>query len=185
MPLALALLLLGSACRSDSAAPSATSPIPRSVVTSGTSVARAFPTTCDGLIATEEVNALVGAGLIVSGSSPSPSAGGQTLTCRYAETAGARPELSVVIVATEYADAASATTQDTGGRRTVEAQGGSFAPVERVGEEAYSFVYTKLFGVSARLGRHTVTLGIGRGLRAPTTEAVNTTAQDILSNLGR
>ena len=140
---------------------------------------------CETVVPTREIAQLVGSSLTVLPGAPARTGPATQIVCRYLVGAGASADKTIIVVVAGYADEATAASQDALGRQAIEQQGGSFTKITGVGDEAYSFVFPTLAGVSARLGTHTLSFGIGKGLRQPAQDAVTVLAQRILETAGR
>jgi hypothetical protein len=143
-----------------------------------------LPKDCESLIPSRDITDLVAANVTVANSVPVASGSTLQLQCRYSTVAGAPIQDSIVVIVAEYPDAATAAAYDAGGRAAIEAQGGTFTKLEGVGQEAYTFAFPRLTGISARNGRHTLSLGIGSGVTTASPQAVQTLAQKIVANVG-
>jgi hypothetical protein len=153
--------------------------------TSAPAASGTVPADCESVVPATEITALVGTSLVAVPSTPEASGTAKQIVCRYLLAQGAPADRSVLLVVAGYQDAQTAAFQDAKSRTGLESQGGSFTKIEGVGEDGYSFVVPAWSGISTRLGSHTVSLGIGKSLNPqPSTEAVQTVVQRILSNIG-
>jgi hypothetical protein len=92
---------------------------------------------------------------------------------------------TILLSISGYASEATAIAQDAGFRAAVTAQGGVFTKASGLGDDGYTFDFPAVTGVSARLGAHVLSLGVGKSLSPqPSTEAVTTLAQRILADVG-
>ena len=88
------------------------------------------------------------------------------LVCRFQGT-GTGADTAIIVVASGYSDAATASSEDGLARTTAQEQGGVFIKLDGVAEEAYSFTYPTLTGVAARNGNRSVSIGVGKLLGVP------------------
>lgn len=144
------------------------------------------PADCETAAPTSEIAALVARDLLVAPGTPALSDGGTTLVCRYLVGKDAPMDRTILLTISGYASEAVAVRQDAGLRAAITAQGGVFTPATGVGDEAYTFDFPAISGISARLGAHVVSLGIGKSVQPqPTIGAVTTLVQRILADVGR
>jgi hypothetical protein len=144
------------------------------------------PPDCEMAVPTSEIAALVNQSLTVLPGRPVLSDGGTILVCRYLVGKDAPQDHSILLTLSGYATEATAISQDAGFRAAVTAQGGVFTKATGLGDDGYTFDFPALTGVSARLGTHVLSLGVGKSISPqPASEAVATVAQRILANVGR
>jgi hypothetical protein len=150
-----------AATTSDSTAAS-TPPAP-----DGSAAAGSFPARCTDLVSNADIDALALQHLQL-GTDSVIAVGGLTsqLVCRFQGT-GTGADTAIIVVASGYSDAATASSEDGLARTTAQEQGGVFIKLDGVAEEAYSFTYPTLTGVAARNGNRSVSIGVGKLLGVP------------------
>jgi len=143
-----------------------------------------FPARCSSLVTGAEIDALAAQHLQLAPDAAAATSGATSqLVCRF-QGAGTAGDSAIIVVAARYADATTATREDRISRTTAEAQGGKFAPLAGVEDEAYSFVYPSVTGVAARRGRATLSIGVGKLLGVPAPAEFNALIKSLLTKLG-
>lgn len=172
-----------SAAASPDASASADTPTASAATTPDTTTT-GFPPRCTALVANADVDALAAQHLrLTADGVTATSAGTSQLVCRFQGT-GESSDTAIIIVATGYADPPTASTEDGILRTAAESQGGKFARLAGIGDEAYSFTYPTVTGVIARNGSRSVSIGVGRLLGVPTPAEFNMLLQLLLAKLG-
>ena len=173
-----------SAAASPGASPSADTPT-APVATTPDTTTTGFPPRCTALVANADVDALAAQHLRLTADGVSAaSAGTSQLVCRFQGT-GEGGDTAIIIVSSGYADPPTASVEDGVLRTAAESQGGKFARLAGIGDEAYSFTYPTVTGVIARNGSRSVSIGVGRLLGVPTPAEFNTLLQLLLAKLGK
>ena len=144
-----------------------------------------FPEDCGHLVSAADVSIMMGIPLRTPDAQPIEREQVVVLICKYsADGRVTQPAEQTVNVAGEgFIDAATAQSLDADGRAKVTEQGGTYTPLTGVADEAYSFVFPNQTGVVARRGRYTASIGIGKSLPQPKTDAITALVLDTLARL--
>lgn len=146
--------------------------------------AGSFPQRCTELVSNADIDALALQHLpLVTDNVVSVSGSTSQLVCRF-QGSGTSADTAIIVVASGYPDAATASNEDAKARATTRAQGGTVANLESVADEAYAFAYPTLTGVAVRKGSRSVLVGAGKLLGVPQPAEFTPIIQALLNKVG-
>jgi hypothetical protein len=146
--------------------------------------AGSFPQRCTQLVSNADIDALALQHLpLVTDNVVSVTGSTSQLVCRF-QGSGTSADTAIIVVASGYPDAATASNEDAKARATTRAQGGTAANLEGVADEAYAFAYPTLTGVAVRKGSRSVLVGAGKLLGVPQPAEFTPIIQALLNKVG-